>query len=218
MVEEAGGGGLLTVEGGLVIWTLVVFGLLLFILKRSAWPVLLQAVREREQRLERQLADAAQAREEAARLLEQQKQALERARAARAEPRFRGQPAPGAGIPGEPGAAAVKSVTIARNYAQALLLAAEAEGEAQVEGYGRLLDAVAGAIQADQRIAVVLESPRVAKAAKARLLEQALRGAAPAPFIRFLQAVVRRGRQGLIGEIAQGYQALLDLELNRVHA
>src|SRR5256886_8613425 len=81
MVEEAGGGGLLTVEGGLVIWTLVVFGLLLFILKRSAWPVLLQAVREREQRLERQLAEAAQAREEAARLLEQQKQALERARA-----------------------------------------------------------------------------------------------------------------------------------------
>src|SRR3989449_5607577 len=81
MVEEAGGGGLLTVEGGLVIWTLVVFGLLLFILKRSAWPVLLQAVREREQRLERQLAEAAQAREEATRLLEQQKHALERARA-----------------------------------------------------------------------------------------------------------------------------------------
>src|SRR2546428_2367907 len=69
-VEEPGGGGLLTVEGGLVIWTLVVFGLLLYILKRSAWPVLLQAVREREQRLERQLAEAAQAREEAARLLE----------------------------------------------------------------------------------------------------------------------------------------------------
>src|SRR2546422_10860056 len=136
----------------------------------------------------------------------------------RAEPRFRGQQAPGAGIPGKLGAAAVKSVTIARNYAQALLLAAQAEGEAQVEAYGRLLDAVAGAIQADERIAVVLESPRVAKAAKGRLLEQALRGAAPAPFIRFLQAVVRRGRQGLIGEIAQEYQALLDLELNRVHA
>src|SRR2546426_12187461 len=81
MVDEPGGGGLLTVEGGLVIWTLVVFGLLLYILKRSAWPVLLQAVREREQRLERQLAEAAQAREEAARLLEEQKEALERARA-----------------------------------------------------------------------------------------------------------------------------------------
>src|SRR5438132_1365639 len=81
MVDEPGGGGLLTVEGGLGIWTLVVFGLLLYVLKRSAWPVLLQAVREREQRVERQLAEAAQAREEAARLLEEQKQALERARA-----------------------------------------------------------------------------------------------------------------------------------------
>src|SRR5256712_10279263 len=76
--EPAGGGGLLTVEGGLVIWTLVVFGLLLLILKRSAWPVLLQAVREREQRLERPLARAAPARGEAARPLGAQKQGLER--------------------------------------------------------------------------------------------------------------------------------------------
>src|SRR2546426_4088672 len=83
--EPGGGGGLLTVEGGLVIWTLVVFGLLLYVLKRSAWPVLLQAVREREQRLERQLAEAAQARGEAARPLGPQKQALGRARAAAQE-------------------------------------------------------------------------------------------------------------------------------------
>ncbi len=48
----------LTIDGGLVLWTLFVFGLLLFGLKRSAWPVLLSAVREREQRLERQLAEA----------------------------------------------------------------------------------------------------------------------------------------------------------------
>jgi len=110
----------------------------------------------------------------------------------------------------------VKSITIARNYAEALLLAAEPEGE--VEHYGRLIDAVAGAMRTDERIAVALESPRVAKAAKARLLENALRGTAPQRFIRFLQAVVRRGRQALIGEIAQEYHALVDLKLNRVHA
>src|SRR3989441_11333288 len=125
-------------------------------------------------------------------------------------------------MPGEPRAGGGKSVTIARNCGKALPLGGEGggggEGGAQVEGYGRLLDAVAGAIQADERIAVVLESPRVAKAAKSRLLEQALREAAPAPFIRFLQAVVRRGRQALIGEIAQQYQARVGLGLNRVHA
>jgi F-type H+-transporting ATPase subunit delta len=36
--------------------------------------------------------------------------------------------------------------------------------------------------------------------------------------VRFLQAVVRRGRQGLLGEIAEQYQELVDLKLNRVHA
>lgn len=104
----------------------------------------------------------------------------------------------------------MKSVTVARNYAEALFAVADK--------YGELLDAVAGAIQADERIAVALESPRVSKAAKAQILERGLKGEAPREFVRFLQAVVRRGRQGLLSEIAQEYQVLLDQKLNRVHA
>ena len=112
----------------------------------------------------------------------------------------------------------MKSTTVARNYAQALLLAAEAHGMAVVERYGQLMEAVAGAVQADERISVALESPRVSKTLKAALLERALEGLAPAEFVRFLQAVVRRGRQGLLGEIAQQYDVLVDVKLNRVHA
>ena len=112
----------------------------------------------------------------------------------------------------------MKSATVARNYAQALLLAAEAHGMAAVERYGHLMEAVSGAVQADERISVALESPRVSKAVKAALLERALEEVAPPEFVRFLQAVVRRGRQGLLGEIAQQYQALVDVKLNRVHA
>ena len=104
----------------------------------------------------------------------------------------------------------MKSVTIARNYAEALFAAGAK--------FGEVLDAVSGAIQADQRIATVLESPRVSKAAKGQILERALKGEAPREFVRFLQAVVRRGRQGLLAEIAQEYQVLLDVKLNRVHA
>jgi len=104
----------------------------------------------------------------------------------------------------------VKSITVARNYAEALFAAGPT--------YGELLDAVAGAIQADERIAVTLDSPRVSKAVKGQILERALKGEAPAEFVRFLQAVVRRGRQGLLAEIAQEYQGLLDQKLNRVHA
>jgi F-type H+-transporting ATPase subunit delta len=112
----------------------------------------------------------------------------------------------------------VKSTTVARNYAEALLLAAEAAGGQAILAYGRLLDAVAGAIRADERIAVAFESPRVGKATKAAMLERALGDVAPAEFVRFLQAMVRRGRQGLLGEIAEQYHGLVDLKLNRVHA
>ena len=104
----------------------------------------------------------------------------------------------------------MKSVTVARNYAQALFAVG-------VE-FGELLDGVAGAIQADQRIATVLDSPRVSKAVKSQILERALKGETPREFVRFLQAVVRRGRQGLLAEMAQEYQVLLDERLNRVHA
>ena len=104
----------------------------------------------------------------------------------------------------------MKSVTVARNYAEALFAAGDK--------FGPVLDAVAGAVQADEHIAAVLESPRVSKAAKTQILERALKGEAPPEFVRFLQAVVRRGRQGLLAEIAQEYQVLLDEKLNRVHA
>ncbi len=110
----------------------------------------------------------------------------------------------------------MKPTTIARNYAEALFAAAEASD--RVVPYGELIDAVAGAIASDPRIAIVLDSPRVAKAVKGRLLADALEHRAPAEFVRFLQAVVRRGRQGLIGAIAREYQGLLDVKLNRVHA
>jgi len=66
----------LTVDGGLMIWTLVVFLLLFFLLKRTAWPALLGAVREREERLERQIAEAEKSRAEAAKLLEEHKKLL----------------------------------------------------------------------------------------------------------------------------------------------
>jgi len=112
----------------------------------------------------------------------------------------------------------VKTATIARNYAEALFRAGEAHDAATVARYGALLDDVAGAVGADPRIAIALDSPRVAKATKANLLAEALRGVAPGEFVRFLHAVVYRGRQGLLAEIAREYQALMDVALNRVHA
>jgi F-type H+-transporting ATPase subunit b len=79
---HAGAGkGPFTIEGGLIIWTLVVFGALLVLLWRFGWPAILKSVEEREARVAQQLADAEKANAEAARLLEQHRQALATARA-----------------------------------------------------------------------------------------------------------------------------------------
>jgi len=110
----------------------------------------------------------------------------------------------------------VREPTIARNYAQALFEAGERSGE--TERFAGLMEAVAGAIEADERIRVALDSPRVPKTVKQRILGQALSRRAPEGFIRFLGAVVRRGRQGIVSAINQEYHALLDIKLNRAHA
>jgi F-type H+-transporting ATPase subunit delta len=60
-------------------------------------------------------------------------------------------------------------------------------------------------------------SPRVPKRDKARILAGALPNAAK-EFVLFLQAVVKRGRQQLLGEISAEYHTLLDLKLNRIRA
>lgn len=109
----------------------------------------------------------------------------------------------------------MRPVSIARNYAEALFALGERSG--RTAEYADLLDAVAHGIAAAPRIEAVLMSPRVTKAQKAQLLAAALEDA-PREFVEFLKAVVKRGRQGMLGEIASQYQDLLDLKFNRVRA
>lgn len=109
----------------------------------------------------------------------------------------------------------MRSVTIARNYAEALFDLGERSGQA--ERYGDLMDAVAAAIATTPKVQAVLMSPRVPKRDKAQLLGAALRDV-PREFVLFLQAVIKRGRQQLLGDIAAEYHALLDVKLNRIRA
>ena len=74
--------GPLTVEPGLMIWTVVVFVALLALLRKFAWPALLGAVEARERALEEQLADAERNRTEAARLLAEHQKLLAEGRTA----------------------------------------------------------------------------------------------------------------------------------------
>jgi F-type H+-transporting ATPase subunit b len=72
-LQEEHTSGPLTVEGGLMLWMVFIFILLLLVLKRFAWPAILGAVEAREQALEQQLAEAERSRTEAAALLAEHK-------------------------------------------------------------------------------------------------------------------------------------------------
>ena len=104
---------------------------------------------------------------------------------------------------------------VARNYAEVLFSLGEKSG--RTEEYGRLLEAVAGAVVATPEAQAVLMSPKVTRVRKAELVAAALPGA-PAEFLHFLKAVVKRGRTLALGEISAQYHALLDVKFNRVRA
>jgi F-type H+-transporting ATPase subunit delta len=110
----------------------------------------------------------------------------------------------------------VREPTIARNYAEALFTSGERTGSTDL--YANMLEAVAGAIEADDTVRDFLESPRVPKAKKEEILSRALKQYAPEQFLKFLGAVVKRGRQGIFPAIAREYLALVDKKFNRVHA
>src|SRR5918999_531579 len=79
--EQHAARGPLSVEPGLMIWTVVVFVALLLVLRKFAWPALLSAVEAREKALEEQLAEAERNRAEAARLLAQHEKLIAEGRA-----------------------------------------------------------------------------------------------------------------------------------------
>lgn len=67
---------LLNPDWGLVFWTACTFGVVLFILKKTAWAPILDSLERRERAIHDQIAAAQHDRAEAAKLLEQHKKAL----------------------------------------------------------------------------------------------------------------------------------------------
>ena len=109
----------------------------------------------------------------------------------------------------------MRAASIALNYAEALFVLGEKSGRA--EEYHALIEALAAAIDASPRAQAVLMSPKITKARKSELLAAAVPGAS-GEFVQFLAAVVKRGRQLLLGEMATQYAGLLDVKFNRVRA
>ncbi|MCX7877671.1 MAG: F0F1 ATP synthase subunit B [Ignavibacteria bacterium] len=70
---------LLSVEPGLLIWTVIIFLILLFILKKFAWGPLLKSLNDREQSIKDSVEKAEYLKQEAEKLLAEHRQMLSKA-------------------------------------------------------------------------------------------------------------------------------------------
>ena len=68
------------INGGVIIWTVVIFVILLALLYRLGYPALLKMVEDRERRIQKLLDDAEKANAEAQRLLDEHKKQIAAAR------------------------------------------------------------------------------------------------------------------------------------------
>jgi F-type H+-transporting ATPase subunit b len=73
--------GLMSIQVNLMFWTLVIFGILFWILKKYAYPAILDAVEAREKALADAIESARKDRDEAARILAEHRASIEGARA-----------------------------------------------------------------------------------------------------------------------------------------
>src|SRR3954466_4472723 len=110
----------------------------------------------------------------------------------------------------------MRETTIARNYAEALL--ALARKSEDLQGWGRMIDDVASAIQRDARLRNFLEAPQISADQKNEVLSKAFEDRAPRLFLRYLQQLVKNRRQMLIPAIANEYRDLVDEVEGRLHA
>lgn len=110
----------------------------------------------------------------------------------------------------------MRDVSIARNYAEALLALARKAND--TTGWGALVGALGDAVARDETLRNFLEAPQVSAAQKNAVLGKALAGQGAPLFVRFVQKLVTNRRQMLIPEIAVEYHNLLDAAEGRVHA
>ena len=110
----------------------------------------------------------------------------------------------------------MRDTTIARNYAETLLvLATKAE---DLRGWGGMLTEVADAMGSNPTLRLFLESPRVSAVQKNAVLAKAFQDRMPRLMVRYLQSLVTHRRQMLIPRIAREYMDLVDETEGRIHA
>lgn len=110
----------------------------------------------------------------------------------------------------------MRETTIARNYAETLLVLAQKAND--LRGWGSMITDVADAMASNATLRLFLESPRIGAAEKNKVLAAGFTDRMPRNFLRFLQSLVTHRRQMLIPEISREYLDLVDAAEGRLHA
>lgn len=105
--------------------------------------------------------------------------------------------------------------TIARNYASTLFeLAQRQEG---LDAFAQALDGVVGLMDQNPSFRLFLETPRISDGEKKDLLKKVFADAVPRTFLNFLQVMIDKRRQRILGTVAEEFHLLLDEHLGRTH-
>ena len=110
----------------------------------------------------------------------------------------------------------MRPTTIARNYAEALLVLARKDND--LDGWGLAINGVATAVESDNRLRNFMAAPQISAAEKNIVIGKAFGGELPKPMVRFLQKVIQNRRQMLLPQVAEEYGNLVDETSGRVHA
>lgn len=108
----------------------------------------------------------------------------------------------------------MQAATVARNYAEALLELAVAEGD--VDLYAEQLIVVVDLIESEPVFRLFLETPRIDAAAKKRLLREVFEEVVSGRLLRFLLIVIDKGRQRLLPQIAGEFTELVNEHFGRL--
>jgi F-type H+-transporting ATPase subunit delta len=110
----------------------------------------------------------------------------------------------------------MRSTTIAKNYAEALLVLARKAND--LDGWGLAINGVVAAVETDPRLHNFLAAPQISAAEKNVVIGKAFGTKLPRSMVRFLQKLVQNRRQMLMPLIAIEYGNLVDETSGRVHA
>ena len=102
---------------------------------------------------------------------------------------------------------------VARSYAETLF--ALATRHSAIEEFGHALEDVVRLLETVPGFRLFLETPRIDRGAKKRVLRTALEGKVRAVFLSFLLVVLDKRRQRFFPQIASVYSALVDEHLGR---